>query len=146
MYYIKKHQACGFTLIELMIAVVIVGILASIAIPSYQESVRKGRRGDAKAELARLAQGEHKYRLSNTTYANSANLAVALDPTANPAPSSLTASTYYTFAVASNTGSVFTITATPKSTGGQDDDVCATLTFNQDAVISSSASSACAHP
>jgi type IV pilus assembly protein PilE len=50
----KKIQA-GFTLIELMIAVIVVGILFGVAIPSYQNSVRKTDRSEAKSELATVA-------------------------------------------------------------------------------------------
>lgn len=50
-----KPTTQGFTLIELMIAVAIVGILASIAYPSYQSSVMKSRRADAKSALLELA-------------------------------------------------------------------------------------------
>ena len=50
-----KH-AKGFTLIELMIVVAVVAILATIAMPSYQEHVRKSRRAQAKADLVELAQ------------------------------------------------------------------------------------------
>ena len=60
----------GITLIELMVAVVIVGILAMIAYPSYQEHTRKSRRADAKATLTDLAARQEQYFNDHKTYTN----------------------------------------------------------------------------
>jgi type IV pilus assembly protein PilE len=59
----------GFTLVELMIVVAVVGILAAVAYPSYQESVRKGRRAGATADLAEIAQNLERHFTINNTYA-----------------------------------------------------------------------------
>lgn len=59
----------GFTLIELMIAVAIVGVLVAIAYPTYEDSVRKGRRAQAKADLVELAQRAERFYTLNNTYA-----------------------------------------------------------------------------
>jgi type IV pilus assembly protein PilE len=79
----------GFTLIELMVAVAIVGILAAIAIPSYQESMRKSRRADAEAALFSLANGlERNFTQFNTycdTGTTSAGTVVAADACGNAA-------------------------------------------------------------
>ena len=59
----------GFTLMELMIVVAIVGIVASIAIPSYQESVRKSRRAAARAQLLEVAQYMQRFYSQNDSFA-----------------------------------------------------------------------------
>jgi type IV pilus assembly protein PilE len=68
-------RVAGFTLVELMIVVVVVAILASIAIPSYQSQIRKSRRTDAKTAVLDLAAREEKYLSLNNSYTSSpANL------------------------------------------------------------------------
>jgi type IV pilus assembly protein PilE len=60
----------GFTLIELMIAVAVIGILAAIAYPSYTQHVRKSRRAEAKAALLDLAARQERYFSINNRYAD----------------------------------------------------------------------------
>ena len=63
-----RSAGAGFTLIELMITVAIVALLAAIAIPSYQDSVWKGKRAEAKAAIFKALQAEERYYTQNNTY------------------------------------------------------------------------------
>jgi len=67
-----KTRIKGFTLIELMIAVAIVGILASVAVPSYLSYIRKGHRSEAQGALVALANAMEQWRLQNGTYLGAA--------------------------------------------------------------------------
>src|SRR5882672_288213 len=59
----------GFTLMELLIVMVIIGILTAIALPNYSEYIARGNRTDAKATLLQIAQWQERYRSENNGYA-----------------------------------------------------------------------------
>lgn len=121
---IRDRQA-GFTLMELMIAVVIVSILAAIAVPSYLEHMNKTRRTDGKAALLEASQKlERCYSMYNRFDHADCALAKADLPLDSPEG-------YYRITGNIEPGS-YALTATPVSPGPQDGDVdCATLTINQ---------------
>lgn len=66
---LTQRKAAGFTLIEVMITVAIIGILASIAYPSYQEYVRRTHRAAAQSFLMDIAQRQQQYLLDAREYA-----------------------------------------------------------------------------
>ena len=68
MQFSKKKSGCGFTLIELMITVAIVGILAAVAFPSYTAYLAKGRRADARVQLASAQQWIERFYSENFNY------------------------------------------------------------------------------
>lgn len=117
----------GFSLIELMIVVAIIGILAGIAIPAYNDYLMKARRGDGRGVLLNTAGTLERYFSENgryTTALGSGSCAAGIIPSASPEGYySLTS----TAAVCSD--NTFTLTATPQ--GRQTGDKCGSLTLNQ---------------
>jgi type IV pilus assembly protein PilE len=67
-----KNKAAGFTLIELMVVVAIVGILASIAMPAYQDYVLRGKLAEAYSQMASLQLRMEQYYQDNRTYGTGA--------------------------------------------------------------------------
>jgi type IV pilus assembly protein PilE len=65
---VNRIRQKGFTIIELMIVVVIVGVLMMVALPAYQDSLQKGRRADGMAALMDAAGRQEKFMLDRSTY------------------------------------------------------------------------------
>jgi type IV pilus assembly protein PilE len=116
----------GFTLMELMIVVAIIGIIAGIAYPSYLKSMQKGRRAEAKAELNRLAQAMERCYSSYGTYKNSSCSTVE-DSSGNFLSGLLSQPNKYYNMTAALTGTTYTLTATAVSTGPQANDTNCTI-------------------
>lgn len=113
----EQSKRSGFTLVELIVAVAIVGILASIAIPSYQAHVDRTRRSDAQATLTAAANAMERYKTgSGQGSYDSASLGSASSDVF-PAEAPLEGSTKYynlTLPASELTDSGYTILATPK--------------------------------
>jgi type IV pilus assembly protein PilE len=139
------RSARGFTLIELMIAVAIVGILVKLAYPAYTQSVKKSRRADAKTALLDLAQREERFMSTNNTYSQIAAPDLGYNSgstitTAAPMNVVTGSSAYYQLAVSLPTSTTFTATATP--IGAQTGDTqCGTFTLTNAGVQSVSGTS-----
>ena len=114
------RRQLGFTLIELMIAVAIVGILAAIAYPSYTSYVQNSRRADGQGALQRIVLEQEKWRANNTTYSSTlANLGFS---------GTTSAEGHYNLSISSATGTGYTATADP--TGVQaNDTTCDPMTI-----------------
>lgn len=123
---IRTHRVRGFTLIELMITVAVVGILSAIAYPSYQDYVRKSRRVDAKNALLDMASRQERFFSVNNKYSDTA---AGLGYTALPydVPSSGKGSAYQLSVASTDSGKTWTATA--KAMGVQAKDVCSDFTL-----------------
>ena len=120
-----KFQS-GMTLIELMIVVAIIGILASVAYPSYQQYVLRANRAEAQAVLSETAQFMERYFTTNGTYVGGT---VASVSAVSPKGASGTAIKYNITPATVTTATTFTLTAAPVNSQTADT-TCGTLTLS----------------
>lgn len=123
----RSNHNWGFTLIEVMVVVAIIGILAAVAFPSYQSFVRKGKRADARALIQSAAITQEKWRLSHATYASATT---DLSPPCPGSGTCISEQGNYTLATPTGvTGSAYTLTANASSTSQLADTGCTAIIY-----------------
>jgi len=118
----NTKKQLGFTLIELLIVVTIIGILAAIAIPSYNSSVIKASRAAAQTDLMQMAALQEKIYLNSNAYSTSITAAYTAQSGGGLGWSSQSKDQKYNYSCTNCTTSVFTITAAPVTTSAQAND------------------------
>jgi prepilin-type N-terminal cleavage/methylation domain-containing protein len=127
----RFHNRKGFTLIELMIVVVIIGILAALAIPRFMQTSGKAKKSEAKTVLKQIYQLERAYYQEHDAYVAGANTAALVASSLSFDDPGADARYDYSVTVA---GATFTGTATELADADGDGTANETLTMDQDGV------------
>lgn len=113
-------RSAGFTVMELMVAVAIVAILATLAFPGFQDALMRARRGDAIASLLAVQLAQETWRANHPAYADLDDLGwgtASLDG-------------HYALRLVAASAAGFMVTATPNADGPQRDDACGTYAID----------------
>jgi len=144
-----KTKIYGFTLVELMIAVAIVGILAGVAIPSYLSYIQKSKRAEAQGALVTFANAMEQWRLQNGSYCDAGGTGGAnscgagTNDTGSPTIFSTvvpisSGTTTYNLTISATTATTYTLTATATGKQTVDGNLSLTSTGTKSCSVASS--------
>ncbi len=124
----SRPRRRGFTTIELLIALVILGVLMAVALPSYQSSLRKSRRTEAFNALTSIQQASERHRSINPTFTSNLTAAPSASIPGLGQPATRTSSGYYDLAVTVVSPTTYFATAEAVTgTSQANDGACAVL-------------------
>ena len=133
-----RTQQRGFTLIELMITVAVVGILAAVAYPSYTQYIVRANRSAAQSFMFAVTNKQEQYMLDARSYASSLTALNVTLPTDVAGKYTVTLTSDMT-----STPATYLVTATPQGNQASRDTKCGTLTLNQVGTKTASSVSGC---
>ncbi|MFI3123805.1 MAG: type IV pilin protein [Methylococcales bacterium] len=134
-----KAKQMGFTLIELMITVAIIGILSSVGYPSYMSHIQKAKRSEAQAALVSMATAMEQWRVENNNDYTGVTVGTGYTSIfTDRVPTDGSGTQSYTLSILTLTTGNYTLKATPVST-----DDCGTLTLDSTGVKASSTGTNC---
>lgn len=121
----------GFSLIELMVTLVIIGILVGIAYPGYREYITRARRSDGQAALLDLASRMERYYSEENTYQTAT---IGSGGTTDVKATNQSPEGWYAISITAANASSFTIQAVPQNAQATSDTLCQTLTLTSQGV------------
>jgi len=123
----KLKQSQGFTLIELMIALVILGVITAIAYPSYTSHMTNNRRAQGQVALMDISQRMERYYAENHTFVGATLATIGSNNTAGDGSNT----SYYNLALSNLSATGFTASATATGTQASNDISCGIVAMNQ---------------
>jgi len=123
----RQYRQAGFSLIELLVVLVIMGVLSALALPGYTRYVQRGNRTEVMAALLEAQHFMERYYSANGQYLSPANAVPMLPQRLQGIPSQGTVR--YQLSVREATANSYLLQAVPE--GSMADDVCGSLTINQ---------------
>ena len=119
----------GFTLTEVLVAIVVIAVLAGLAVPMFQGTVERSRRAEAIQRLSATRASMLRYFAQNNTYVGATFANIDYNPNANAGGQTV----HFAYALGGLAAATFTITATRNAVNGGDG--ASTVTINQAGVV-----------
>ena len=123
----RQYRQAGFSLVELLVVLVIMGVLSALALPGYSRYVQRGNRTEVMAALLEAQHFMERYYSANGQYLSPANAVPMLPQRLQRIP--LQGTVRYQLSVREATANSYLLQAVPE--GSMADDVCGSLTINQ---------------